>query len=129
MFFSEETRTRTGVVVSATHPTLGPLYWHFSDESSVGGPDYYGITDRIDLAFLLDEGWRETRSFKIHGDHISRVLRELEEDCGLHSKAGQTFDEFREWLRSAPWADEPGPARDERLVDHGYFYTWETMDK
>lgn len=127
MFFSDETRVRTGVVVTAIHPVLGPLYWRFSDESSVGGQDYYGITNRIDLAFLLDEGWRETKSFKIHGDHISRVLRELEEWDGLHRNASQTFEQFREWLRSAVWTDQPGPERKERLVDQGYFFAWEEI--
>ncbi len=31
-------RQRTGVVIMAVHPALGPLYWEFVSEASVGGP-------------------------------------------------------------------------------------------
>lgn len=116
----KEVRIRSGVVVSAIHPTLGALYWYYSDESSVGGPDYYGLTDRPYRALLMDTGWRTGR----HRDHVSMVVRELEDD-DWHTNAGQSREQFVDWLRQAHWVDEVALHRAERLADHGYFYEWE----
>ncbi|MHC5194869.1 hypothetical protein ACYSUW_14040 [Pseudomonas frederiksbergensis] len=149
-FNTAEVRTRTGVVVMATHPAVGPLYWFFVSEASVNGPDYYSLTDCIDSAYLLDAGWREGKRSSPYGDHIAVVLRDWEQvrqiggydDDGhewsqvelegplatFQKRSGQTAEAFVEWLRSAEWVDIPGPARVERLVDHGYFYEWEQVE-
>jgi hypothetical protein len=126
MFHRSEFRVRTGVVVSAKHPTRGPLYWYYSDESSVGGPDYYGITDQVRHALILDIDWRTGGCFRNHSDHIRRVLADHDEGCdGWTETAGETRDDFHEWLKTAPWLDQPAPPRMEQLVDHGYSYSWE----
>jgi hypothetical protein len=147
---SEQVRTRTGVVVSACHPILGPLYWFFVSEASVNGPDYYSITDSIGGARMFDIGWREGSSFRYYGNHIEQVLRDSDDierfggydDQGeefseidlsgslgdLHKKSGQSVEDFLEWLRAAKWIDVPAPARVERLVDHGYRSEWELVE-
>lgn len=149
-FNTDDIRTRTGVVVTATHPAVGPLYWYFCSEASVNGPDFYSLTDCIDRAYLLDAGWREGRLFSCYGDHMAVLLRDRDQvsqiggydDQGhewsqlelegplatLQRRSGQTPEEFVEWLRSAEWVDIPGPARIERLVDHGYFCEWERVE-
>lgn len=146
--FGGGTRTRSGVVVAATHPTVGPVYWQFSDESSVGGPNYYSLTTSIDKAVLLDVGWREEKYF-YHRDHMAKVLRDgdqIQEGQGhdeefgewsfielgggvgeIHRKSGQTEADFLVWLRAAEWVDTPGPTRTETLVDNGYSYSWEVV--
>ncbi|HCF2896479.1 TPA: hypothetical protein NID31_006619, partial [Pseudomonas aeruginosa] len=141
-------RQRTGVVITAVHPTLGPLYWEFVSEASVGGPDYHSITTRIDRALLLDPDWRTTSTFRLHSNHMERVLRDqvtVVDDCdpdggpwsqidfegelsALHSQSGQSDEEFLDWIRSAEWGDTPGPVVIERLVDHGYYYEWERSE-
>jgi hypothetical protein len=129
--FSETMRFRSGVVVTATHPKAGPLYWYFSDESSVNGPDFYGITDRIDSALLLDEGWRQGYLHRRHGNHVSMVLTMLDEEPRCLRVAGKDIgsdSEFREWMRSAEWVDKKGPTRFEQLHDHGYCHEWEVCD-
>ncbi|PBM80184.1 hypothetical protein [Pseudomonas aeruginosa] len=138
-------RQRTGVVIMAVHPALGPLYWEFVSEASVGGPDYHSITTRIDRALLLAPDWRTSSTFRLHSNHMERVLRDqvtvvddFDPDGGpwsqidfegelsaLHSQSGQSDKEFLDWIRSAEWGDAPGPVVIERLVDHGYFYEWE----
>lgn len=140
----DNVRTRTGVVVSATHPALGPLYWELISEASVGGPDYYSITTSMGGALLLDESWRSTCDFACYGGHIKRVLREHAREYrdpeywgvdlmidfdhrlgALHAMSGQTEAEFVQWLRDAEWMDTPGPVRVEHLEDHGYIHEWE----
>jgi hypothetical protein len=127
-FNTDEVRTRTGVVVMATHPAIGALYWYFVSEASVNGPDLYSLTDNLDRAYLLDAGLRSRC-----GEHMAAVLRDRDQiyliggydDQGnewsqmelegplatLQRRSGQTPEEFVEWLRSAEWVDIPGPAR------------------
>lgn len=146
-----DVRTRTGVVVTATHPAVGPLYWYFVSEASVGGPDFYSLTDNLDRAYLLDAGWREDKLLSRCGDHMAAVLRDRDQvgqiggydDHGQEwsqielegplatflRRSGQTAEEFVEWLRSAEWVDVPGPVRVERLVDHGFFCEWERVER
>lgn len=146
--FGGGTRTRSGVVVTAMHPTVGPVYWHFVDESSVGGPNYRSLTTSIDKALLLDAGWRVEKYF-YHRDHMANVLRDRDQiqegqghdeefgewsfiDLGggvgeIHRKSGQTEADFLVWLRDAVWVDVPGPTRIETLVDDGYSYSWEVV--
>ncbi|MBX9405604.1 hypothetical protein K5E40_07895 [Pseudomonas baetica] len=142
----DERRTRTGVVVSATHPTLGPLYWEFVSERSVGGPDYYSISTSMARALLLEPGWRETSDFRYYGGHLSQVIRnqareyrnpeywgvdlvvELEDGlASLQAQSDQTEIEFLAWLRTAEWIDVPGPTVIEELVDHGFMEEWEVL--
>ncbi|RMM39506.1 hypothetical protein QO021_28395 (plasmid) [Pseudomonas amygdali pv. lachrymans] len=142
----EERRTRTGVVVSATHPTLGPLYWEFVSERSVGGPDYYSISTSMARALLLVPGWRETTQSSYYGGHLSQVIRnqareyrdpeywgvdlvvELEDGlASLQAKSNQNEIEFLAWLRAAEWIDVPGPTVVEELVDHGFMQEWEVV--
>ncbi|MDF9778907.1 hypothetical protein [Pseudomonas baetica] len=149
-FSTDKVRTRTGVVVMATHPAIGAIYWDFVSEASVNGPDFYSLTDNLDRAYLLDAAWREHKGLSRCGDHIASVLRDPDQitliggydDQGhewsemalegplasFQKRSGQTAEEFVEWLRSAEWVDIPGPARVERLVDHGYFYEWERVE-
>lgn len=143
-------RTRTGVVVSASHPVLGPIYWYFVSEASVNGPDFYSVTDSIERARMFDTGWREGASFRYYGDHMAQVLRdddqieqfggyddegEIFTDIalngpldGLQRKSGQSVEDFLAWLRAAVWVDVPAPVRVERLVDHGYSSEWELVE-
>ncbi len=124
----EKVRHRTGVVVTASHPRLGEVYWRFVSEASVNGPDFHGITCCIDAAVLLEEGWRDGNLFLIHGHHISMVIRELEtKGDRLLEESGQSADEFCAWLRSAVWTDKAGQVRLEHLVDHGFFSVWEPV--
>lgn len=58
---NDEGRNSNGwLLVAADHPALGRLYWRYCDESSVNAPDYYGITDNVQLASWIREGWRKT---------------------------------------------------------------------
>lgn len=145
-----KTRTRTGVVVTSSHPSLGPLYWYMVSEASVGGPDFYSITDSIERALLLDAGWREGSSLNYYGDHIAKLLRDTDqiEEIGgfddefgewseinlngpiatLQRKSGQTTEDFLEWLKAAEWANETGPTRVERRVDLGFSFEWEVVE-
>ncbi len=142
----EERRTRTGVVVSATHPSLGPLYWEFVSERSVGGPDYFSISTSMERALLLQPGWRETSDLSYYGGHLSQVIRnqareyrdpeywgvdlvvELEDGlASLQARSNQTEIEFLAWLRAAEWIDVPGPTVIEELVDHGSLVEWEVV--
>ncbi|MGE8063890.1 hypothetical protein [Pseudomonas sp. NPDC089569] len=147
---TSDVRTRTGVVVTATHPVVGSLYWYFVSEASVNGPDFYSLTDNVDRAYLLDAGWRETNVRRFYGDHVAKMLRDWDQvswgggydDEGnewsqielqgslatFQMRSGQSPEEFVEWLRSAEWVDTPGQVRVERLVDHGYFSEWERVD-
>lgn len=119
-------RVRVGVLVGALHPTIGRIYWEFSDESSVNGADYYGLTTCPSKAVLLEEEWRTNSGWLRHGQHIPRVGRELlEDDRGWPTKSGQTLADFLDWINSAEWEDLRAPARAEQLVDHGYFYEWQ----
>ncbi|MGF6282259.1 hypothetical protein ABH908_000256 [Pseudomonas frederiksbergensis] len=143
------TRTRTGVVVTSSHPSLGPLYWRFVSEASVGGPDFYSITDSIEQALLLDAGWRNGTSPNYYGGHIALMLRDkdqIEEIGGfddefgewaeinlsgpvswLRRRSGQTAEDFLAWLKKAEWVDVPGPARLEQLVDLGFSFEWQQV--
>lgn len=142
----DDRRTRTGVVVSATHPALGPLYWEFVSERSVGGPDYYSISTSMARALLLEPGWRETSALRYFGGHLSRVFKdqareyrdpeywgvdlvvELEDSlASLQAKSNQTEIEFLAWLRAAEWIDVPGPTVIEELIDHGFMEDWEVV--
>lgn len=141
------TRIRTGVVVTAHHPTLGPLYWELLSEASVGAPDFHSVSQNIERALLLEPDWREKdRGF--YGDHLQRVLREqasVYRDreywgvdvkiifegnlASLHEKSGQSEEDFLAWMQTVEWVDVPGPSRVEHLVDHGYFEEWEAASK
>lgn len=138
-------RTRTGVVVTTTHPTLGAVYWEYVSEASVGGPDYLSLSTSMSRALLLEPGWRSTSDLRRHGDHVQHVIRdqverstitddehgdweliEFEDGLGnLYANSGQTEEEFLAWLKAAVWFDAPGPVRIEHLIDHGYFMEWE----
>ncbi|WP_202942749.1 hypothetical protein [Alteromonas macleodii] len=140
---STRSRTRTGVVVTAHHPKLGPLYWTYVSEASVGGPDFYSISRSMAQALLLEADWRE-KDKALYGGHLQIVLRQqasvyrdreywgvdekvvFEGDLdGLQKESGQSEEEFFAWLQVADWLDAPGPTRIEHLVDHGYFESWE----
>lgn len=143
-------RTRTGVVVTSSHPSLGPLYWRYVSEASVGGPDFYSITDSLSQAMLLDAGWREGSLLNLYGDHIAKLMRDTDqieviggedEEFGewsetnlsgpvgrLQRMSGQTVEEFLAWLKAAEWVDVTGPARVEKLVDLGFSSEWQTVE-
>jgi len=127
---TETTQRHTAVVVTAHHPTLGPLYWYFFNEASVTSPDFYGITDTVQTALLLDKDWRDAAHFSRHSQHIALVLAELDSDpshsCinGLNRKAGESIDEFREWMRSADWIDAAIPVP---VVKHATISQWEAL--
>lgn len=138
-------RTRTGVVVTATHPVIGPIYWEQVTEVSVGGPDYRSLSTSMERALLLEPGWREGSCNWVHSHHLNSVIRaevsqatlhdEVDGDwvhtefegglADLHAISGQTAEEFIAWLKAAEWVDAPGPTRIEHLIDHGYFSEWE----
>lgn len=47
------------VVLSAVHPVAGRLYLEVIEESSVGLPDVYLVTDNLARARVEKAGWRE----------------------------------------------------------------------
>ncbi|MDU8491774.1 hypothetical protein RYA07_25890, partial [Pseudomonas syringae pv. actinidiae] len=47
------------VLVSANHPTLGPLYWVYTSNADCNYPDHYTITDWSEVATRFPHYWRE----------------------------------------------------------------------
>lgn len=148
---NDKVRTRTGVVVTATHPAVGPLYWYFVSEASVNAPDYYSLTDCLEHAHLLDTGWRDAKGRSRCDRHVAEILSDPDQvgliggydDQGHEwsqielggpladflKRSSQSAEEFIAWLRSAEWIDIPGPACVERLVDHGFFSEWVRVER
>lgn len=137
-------RTQQGVVVSATHPALGRLYWSFISGADHNAPDYYSITQELDTALLLPYGWREKGHLAQHRSHVSKTICDEAEYQGvqcakdvmylggmlgnLQKRSGQSPAEFASWLEVATWADEEAPACVQYLTNFngliGYAPEW-----
>lgn len=122
------------VLVSATHPTLGPLYWSYADGSDHNAPNCYSLTTRADEALTLRKGWREGIMAWHHRDHMTKLFdddeqfeqfNDLDETLDgswatathlygmlalLQERSGQDVEVFAQWLAAAVWLDVPaGP--------------------
>lgn len=143
MFLNDRIRERTGSVITSDHPTLGPLYVEYVSEYSVGGPDYYSLSLSMERAMILEPGWASNRD-QPHVAVIASIMRdqavEYADDDNhivelkgglavLHAYSGQCVLEFLDWLKSARWAEAPGPVRIEHLIDQGYFSEWQTLSQ
>lgn len=123
------------VVVSAIHPSLGPLYWAYTDGSDHNAPDCYSITSSVENALALSKGWREGIMAWHYRDHMAKVMADEEQfeqfhdldetvDGGwgtathlhgmlavLQQRSGQDVEVFAEWLATAVWQDVAIPSR------------------
>ncbi|MBM5458665.1 hypothetical protein H8F21_13930 [Pseudomonas sp. P66] len=123
----------TSVVVSASHPTLGPVYWCFTDGTDHNAPSCYTLTTHLESALTLRKGWREGIMAWSLRDHMDKVLADEEqflesydldhsEDGSwataitlggmlkvLHERSGQSVEAFAEWLVGAVWLDVEVP--------------------
>jgi len=118
------------VFVSAVHPAIGRLYWVYTSNADCNYPDHYSLTDWSELATRFPKGWRDHDYFHwLYKSHISKVFEpddrfsdyaEVEDEEtevyeqrlsglleSLHSKSGQTVEEFRLWMVRASWVDVP----------------------
>lgn len=124
-------RVRQGDVhVGAVHPTLGMVYWQIVDESDVGIPDLYQLTECVEDALRLPEGWRDDRNhcnmgkaflhelykteiFEVRwpeADGSDSSVAELDGSLAfLARKAGQSPDQLLAWLFAADWRDIAAP--------------------
>lgn len=128
-----------GVVVATLHPVVGPVYWRFVDESGCNAPDYYGVTDNLELATVFKSGYYEGSSFQSFRssclDGLSETQYDWDERQGaydfiekycwevrsLAAKAGCTPDEFTLWLLKAVWVEYPAPVKIYYLSDFNGF--------
>ncbi|MBI6882622.1 hypothetical protein [Pseudomonas putida] len=119
------------VLVSATHPVIGPLYWCHIPKDEHCPTDHFTVTDWADCGLKLPFGWRAQEDLSAaHIKHIENVIDPLSEDsdyqeirCSrasdaverqlsgtlarLQGKSGQTVDQFVAWLIRADWKDTP----------------------
>lgn len=84
-------RVTTGVNVSATHPTLGPLFWCFISNSDCNAPDHYGITDSAqdESTMTFKQGWREGDHAWMHRGHMGRVLNDEDQISTSFNEYGE----------------------------------------
>lgn len=121
---------QTEVVVSATHPVLGKLYWYYSWGGDTNSPDYHGLCQDPQWALLLPAGWRQhdylgwahkyhlNKSFD-EDDQYGDYSVEFDEETGgdevrltgklakLQLKSGQSVEDFLNWVFNTAWEDEP----------------------
>lgn len=133
---TERTAESDEVLVSANHPTLGPLYWVYTSNADCNYPDHYTITDWSEVATRFPHYWREHEHLHwVYRGHIGKVFNsddrfgdyaEVEDEetfetleqslsgmlAGLQAKSGQTVNEFVIWISKADWVDIPAPARE-----------------
>lgn len=128
-----------GVVVATLHPVAGPVYWRFVDESDCNAPNYYGVTDTLELATVFKSGFYRGRSFASFQSSCLEALYEAQYDWdekqstsdvveryswevrSLASKAGCPPAEIARWLRKAVWVEYPAPLKIHYLSDfNGY---------
>lgn len=114
---------RSGVVVATLHPTVGPLFWQFEDESDCNAPDYYGITDYLRSATVFRSGYYNGNSF-LHFQ--SRCVNDIVDDYSwqiaeLATKADCTPQEFVDWLDNAVWVECSAPLKIYFLTDFNGF--------
>lgn len=117
------------VVVSATHPFLGALFWCFFDGSDHNAPNCYTITNRLEDALTLRKGWREGIMAWHYRDHVAKVMGDEDQfdqsydldtsEDGtwaqvttlggmlktLQERSGQDVEVFANWLAGAVWLD------------------------
>lgn len=121
------------VVISACHPTLGPVYWCFVDGSDHNAADCYTLTTNLEYAMKLRKGWREGIMAWSHRNHMAKVMLDSEQfqqehdidetsACtwstttslggalkALQRRSGQDVETFTAWLLSAAWLDKEAP--------------------
>lgn len=124
---------QTTVVISAIHPTLGPVYWCFVDGSDHNASNCYTLTTSLEYAMTLRKGWREGIMAWSHRDHMNKLMLDTEQfqqehdidetrNCtwsttttlgghlkSLQLRSGQNVDAFTAWLTSAAWLDVEAP--------------------
>ncbi|MBW8832388.1 MAG: hypothetical protein JF606_23905 [Burkholderiales bacterium] len=128
------------VVIGATHPVLGPVYWHFTDGSDCNSADFYSLTTSAEGALRLQRGWRNKEYlFSRWRSFMSRMIIDntIELDYELHGPLREDDEcelrvidarltnhlaelerdaagapgAFCEWLDSAQWLDLAAPHR------------------
>lgn len=121
------------VVISASHPTLGPVYWCFVDGSDHNAPNCYTLTTNLEDAMARRKGWREGIMAWNHNNHMIELILDSEQfleehnidetgDCtwsttitlggalkSLQQRSGQDVYAFSEWLTNATWLDVEAP--------------------
>jgi hypothetical protein len=131
---------RKSVVIATQHPVIGPVYWQFVSNADCNAPDDYGLTGRIEEALRLGQNWRQSPTLKWNYDQFLSNLNEWAErnydhpcDPGspfrrsftnLAKKAGQSLQDFCEWLCFAHWQDAPAPPRTLYLRDFNGFLNY-----
>lgn len=118
------------VVVSATHPVLGKLYWYYSWGGDTNSPDYHGLCRDPQWALVLPAGWRQHDYLGwLHRYHLNKSFDEdddfgdysevFDEETGdvearltgrladLQRKSRQSVEDFLHWVFNATWEDEP----------------------
>lgn len=88
-------RVSTGVNVSATHPTLGPVYWLFASGADCNAPDFYSITDDVgaDGVLTLPRNWRDGSYAFMHRSHMGRIWNDKDQISSNLNEYGEPLDE------------------------------------
>jgi hypothetical protein len=110
-------------VIASLHPTLGPLFWRRECYPDSDEPDFYGISDRLNDAWvpafphsvhsqLADYHHRIMRDFFIYSDSFLEDDELTEDTYSSHAlyyagKAGVTVREFVQWVKDTAWVAYP----------------------
>lgn len=88
-------RVSTGVNVSATHPTLGPLYWQFFSGADCNSPDFYTITDNVEEegVLTLSRTWRDGPLAFMHRSHMGHIWNDTDQISSNLNEFGEPLDE------------------------------------
>lgn len=89
------TRASGGVNVSATHPTLGPVYWLFASGADCNCPDFYSLTDDLedDSLLTLPRNWRDGSLAVMHRRHMGEVWGDTGQISYNLNEFGEPLDE------------------------------------
>jgi hypothetical protein len=88
-------RVSGGVNVSATHPTLGPVYWLFASGADCNSADFYSLTDDLeaDSLLALPRNWRDSGLAVMHRGHMGEVWGDTGQISYNLNEFGEPLDE------------------------------------